>query len=636
MRFRPGDLRRVVWHLRRGGLQQVREWRRRSVLSRPPVHRAAGNAVARVRRRTGGGRKVSFQPMEVPDPSPRRRHTRVGVILDDFSTMAFQYEWSQLALSPDGWEKQLGETSIDLLFVESAWAGNGGQWRYKLTGSSGPSAELTALVGFCRSRGIPTAFWNKEDPVHYDDFLETAKLFEWIWTTDSDRIPAYRRDLGHDRIATLTFAAQPSVHNPIRSRVAASQRDVAFAGMFFRHKYPERRAQMELLLGGALDVSGKMQYGLEIFSRQLGGDERYQFPEPFAAHVVGQLDYRQMLSAYKGYKMFLNVNSVVESPTMCARRVFEIAASGSVVVSTASDALSNSFDDDEIPTVGSRDEAGHIVRALVRSDELRDRTVHKAQRKIWTHHTYSHRVESVLSRVLLDHNDATSLPTVSMCVSSNRPGQVRHVFETAARQEGVEVQLILLTHGFEVHGGEIRDLESEFGFKNVGVLSADAAAPLGECLNLCFRAAEGDIAAKMDDDDYYGPNYLLDQANSLMFSGADLVGKQCHYMYFRSSGATVVRFAEREHTFTSMVMGPTLVAPRQTFLDHPFEPVARGEDTALLRRLAAADGSIYSADRFNYWQMRSGGAHTWRAADSELLASGEVRFYGDPTAHVTV
>ncbi|GAB3526617.1 glycosyltransferase family protein [Arthrobacter monumenti] len=574
--------------------------------------------------------------MEVPDSKPVLDHIRAGVILDDFSTLAFQYEWTQMALSPETWEGQLAERSIDLLFVESAWAGNGGLWRYKLTGSRGPSPEVRDLVKYCRAHGIPTVFWNKEDPVHYGDFLQTAALFDWVWTTDSDRIPAYRRDLGHDQIGTLTFAAQPVVHNPIRGRLAEPRRDVAFAGMFFTHKYPERRAQMEILLGGAMDVSPKMRYGLEIFSRQLGGDERYQFPEPFSARVVGKLEYRQMLNAYKAYKAFLNVNSVVESPTMCARRVFEITAAGSAVVSTPSKALSNTFDDDEIPLVHDRDEAGHVVRALVQSTELRDRMVHKAQRKIWTQHTYAHRVATVLSTVLPEHTQAAGSPTVSMCVSSNRPEQLRHVFATAARQEGVDIQLVLLTHGFEIGPAEIRKLQSEFGVIDAKVLSASAATPLGNCLNLCFGAAEGHLAAKMDDDDYYGPNYLLDQANSLMFSGADLVGKQCHYMYFRSNEATVIRFPEREHTFTSMVMGPTLVAPRQMFIDYPFEPVARGEDTGFLRRLVNEGRGIYSTDRFNYWQMRSGGAHTWQAADRELLASGEVRFYGDPTAHVRV
>src|SRR5699024_10059801 len=141
-------------------------------------------------------------------------------------------------------------------------------------------------------------------------------------------LPRHREELGHDGIAVLPFAAQPAVHNPIRPQHGPQLPDVAFTGMYFAHQSPQRRAQMDLLLGGALDASARMDTGLEIFSRFLGDDERYQFPGELAARVVGSLSYDRMLTAYKAYKVFLNVNSVVTSPSMCARRIFEITASG--------------------------------------------------------------------------------------------------------------------------------------------------------------------------------------------------------------------------------------------------------------------------------------------------------------------
>ncbi len=105
---------------------------------------------------------------------------------------------------------------LDLLFVESAWHGNGDAWQYHLTGTSAPRPAIVELVQWCRDHGVPTVFWNKEDPVHYADFLDTARLFDHVWTTDSDRVPDYHRDLGHDRVGVLPFAAQQSLHNPIR------------------------------------------------------------------------------------------------------------------------------------------------------------------------------------------------------------------------------------------------------------------------------------------------------------------------------------------------------------------------------------------------------------------------------------
>ncbi|RAF64722.1 glycosyltransferase, partial [Burkholderia multivorans] len=140
-----------------------------------------------------------------------------------------------------------------------------------------------------------------------------------------------------------------AIHSPARPAKNFDVRDIAFADMYFAHKFQERREQMDLLLGAAANVSGRMEHGLEIFSRFLGDDEKYQFPGELGKRVVGSLPYPNLLTAYKHYKVFLNVNSVVDSPSMCARRIFEITAAGTPVVTTPSAATRVFFPTDEIP-----------------------------------------------------------------------------------------------------------------------------------------------------------------------------------------------------------------------------------------------------------------------------------------------
>ena len=91
-----------------------------------------------------------------------------------------------------------------------------------------------------------------------------------------------------------------------------------------------------------------------------------------------------------------------------------------------------------------------------------------------------------------------------------------------------------------------------------------------------------------------------------------------------------------EHRMTRFVMGPTITASREVFEAHPFEALNRGEDTAFLKAVSTAGGSIYSADRFNFCQYRKGEGHTWDASDEELAASGEIKFFGAPKEHITV
>lgn len=622
---RSQDLRRLLWHVRRGGLGQAR---RHLTRRRLDAARLEGSVHV-------GPDGLEVPPWPLPERAPRRPDLRVGVVLDDFSALAYRYEWDQVALTPQGWRAQVVEPRpLDLLFVESAWHGNGDAWQYHLAGPSAPRPALVELVAWCRDHGVPTVFWNKEDPAHYDDFLATARLFDHVLTTDEGRLPAYRRDLGHERVGLLPFAAQPAVHNPVRLPPDQHQsRDLLFGGMYFAHKFPERRAQMDLLLGAAERVSARMGTGLEIFSRYLGGDERYQFPAPLDARVVGSLDYARMLTATRAYKVVLNVNSVVDSPSMCARRVLEASACGTPVVSTPSAAIDRVFAGDEVLRVATPEEAEWTLRALVGSPEMRDRTVHLAQRRIWAAHTYGHRVDDVLAATGMATR-RRARPTVSALVSTNRPQQLDHVLSTLGAQVDVDLQVVLLAHGWDLPA-DVAERAAAHGVTDLVTLTAPSGLTLGECLNRLVTAADGDVVAKVDDDDLYGPHYLSDQLYALDFSGAEVVGKQAHHMYLEGQDVTILRFPDREHRYTDLVMGPTIVTGCDVARAHPFAAVGRGEDTGFLRDVVAGGGRVYSADRFSFLQMRhTSGLHTWEAGSTELLAGARVVGYGLMRSHV--
>lgn len=627
------NLRRGMWHLRVGGWNQFKTFQAR-MNPRPEFLHA--NASAFRSGRVGRKRAdLQFRPFSWDTRAPRRSDLTVAVILDEFSEISFQFEWNQVLLSRANWKNELRAQPVDFVFVESAWAGNSGEWRYQLTGASGPKPDFTALMDFCRATKIPTVFWNKEDPAHYEDFLDAARRFDVIFTTDSNRLEAYREDLEHDRIHVLPFAAQPVVHNPIRPKHGWRSRDVAFAGMYFANKFPERRDQLEVLLKGAIDATANQKPGLEIFSRVMNRSE-YEFPNEFKRYVVGSVSYLQMLTAYKAYRVFLNANSVVNSPSMCARRVFEITASGTPLLSTPSAAIPQYFSSDEITTVSTREEAARVTRALLRNPNIADRMVHRAQRKIWSQHTYSHRVERVVQSVIPARSRPVTPPNVSVVVSTIRPHLTGRLLQILGSQMEVELEVVLLTHGFEVPTPELDRMRKEAGLENLVMLSAGRDFSLGSCLNKCVDAAGGAVITKMDDDDYYGPYYLADQLNALSYSGAQVVGKQAHYMFLEGHNATVLRFPEKEHTFTHLVMGPTIMGGRDIFTDTPFIDVSIGEDSEFLRSIREQGGLIYAADRFNYCQYRGSGDHTWEIDPHEVLGSSGVEIFGPPTEHVTI
>lgn len=591
---------------------------------RKEVHRRVPALRPKVRLRT------SLPVFDLPDGPVVRPEIRAAVILDPFSSLALRYEWDQVEVRPGEWREQMSEPRLpDLLFVESAWQGNGGSWRLAMTATGAIRDELEELVEWAREHGVPTVFWNKEDPPNYERFIETARWFDHVLTVDADRLPDYRRDLGHDRVGLLPFGAQPRLHNPVL-RDHGRQHEVAFAGTYFTDKHPDRRAQVETVIRPAL------AHGLHVYSRMALEDKRYQFPPEFRSSVVGSLPYERMLAAYTSYKVFLNVNSVTTSPTMCARRLFELSAAQTPVISGPATSIEPFFGD-TITVSESAEETERALTVLLRHAEYRDRIALRAHRRVFDEHLYRHRVAEVLARIGRPVPDIDQ--SISAVVPTMRPEQLDNVLDFVAAQSHAQVELVLVTHGFEHDPADVARRAKDRGIETPVLRPADSSLTLGACMNLGVEAASGRYIAKMDDDNVYAEHYLRDLVRAFEYTDAVVVGKWAHYAHLTATGATLLRFPDAEHRYVKLVQGGTMILPRQVAAAEKFDDVPRRVDTTFLDKVRAAGGKVYSADRFNFVSIRSTSpdGHTWPITDMELLARrSTLAFYGDATTQATV
>lgn len=402
--------------------------------------------------------------------------------------------------------------------------------------------------------------------------------------------------------------------------------------MYFRDKYPERRKQLDILLPAA------QKFELDIFSRNDGVDPKYRFPEKFRSAVRPGIPYSQMLSAYHAYKVVINVNSVIDSSSMCARRVFEATACGAAVVTTPTAAITRFFGDDGLTLIEDEKTAYDYMRTLLRSDELRERRVHQAQRRIWENDTYTHRAREVMAAVGLEPQEQSQLDSCSIVVCTNRPDHVALIAENVARQNVDDLELIVVTHGFHAEPEEFLSCEGSERIAHLTVVEADVSSTLGENLNRGFEATTGDYVFRMDDDDFYGSNYVRDQLHAIKFSRAALVGKAETYIYFEEANATFLTFPGKAHRYTDFVRGATFAGPRKTFVDFKFKEQRLGEDSNFIDQVKRAGGKIYSSDRFNYIVNRMGdkSRHTWTVADANLMGTGEMKFIGNDPKQVEI
>ena len=312
---------------------------------------------------------------------------KVACVLDEFSYSSFRHEANFMQLSVENYKSEIINFKPDILFIESAWRGKDGKWGSKVGHAD---YEILDLLNWCKENDVPTAFWNKEDPVHFKSFLNVAKLFNFVFTTDIDCIQRYKQALGHNRVFCLPFAFQPKAHNPLEEFTRIE--GLCFAGAYYK-KYRHRNKDFENILNPLSDL-----FKIDIYDRNyLDDNQDYSFPEKFSKFIVGTLDFEDISLAYKGYDIGLNLNTIKNSQTMFARRVFELIASNTLVFSNYSRGVKLLFGD----LVFSSDSGNEILSQYNRlSPTELEKLKLNALRKVFKFHTYEHRFRHILSKII--------------------------------------------------------------------------------------------------------------------------------------------------------------------------------------------------------------------------------------------
>jgi glycosyltransferase involved in cell wall biosynthesis len=339
---------------------------------------------------------------------------KVAFIGDTFTSDTFLPELDAIRITPQNWRDVYSQFSIDALFIESAWQGNDQSWEgivgYYDDETHRPIVEL---IEHNRLLGTPVMFWNKEDPVHFNRFKKTAALCDYVFTTDARMIVDYNElpDNNIKTVASAPFSAQPILHNPVPS-TRQLEDTIAYGGTYYGDKYATRKQGLDFLFYESAP------YGLAIYERKHNDpNSPYRLPERFKRYARESLSYPEMCQAYKAHPIHLNGNSVTDSPSMFSRRVVEIAASGSSVLSSAGRGVDETMAG-LIPTVEDPDDANHILQRWKHSEEGRHRELWDALRHVNQAHTSAHRLTYML-RVAGLQVRSPELPKVAVQCSSS-------------------------------------------------------------------------------------------------------------------------------------------------------------------------------------------------------------------------
>ena len=202
-------------------------------------------------------------------------------------------------------------------------------------------------------------------------------------------------------------------------------------------------------------------------------------------------------------------------------------------------------------------------------------------------------------------------PRVSVLLPTRRPDQVEFALRQVARQRGVSVEVVLVTHGFTADPAVLDSHRAAASDVPLTVIEAPADQLFGAILNTAAAAAAGDVLLKMDDDDWYGRDFAADLLLARSYSGADIVGTPPEFTYVEPL-RTTVRRQDATEAYRPIVAGGTMMIDRGTFAAvGGFRETRKFVDAGLLAAVREAGGTVYRSHGHGYVLRRGAQGHTW-------------------------
>jgi SAM-dependent methyltransferase/glycosyltransferase involved in cell wall biosynthesis len=264
---------------------------------------------------------------------------KIGIVTDVYMYNFYKDVFQEVQyLSPSNYERVMKETHFDVILYVTCWRGiEDDEWRGVKFREPAAKA-LRAILERGRVLGSKLVFQSIEDPSNFDYFLEIAQCFDYVFTSDLECVERYKAACGHDRVFYGEYGANPQLNNPIGCRRNAL--NVAFFAGSWAGRYKERCEDMETMFDSILSSGGK----LVIADRNFGsGGEELRYPARFRDSIVPPVEHKLLQSMHKLFRYNLNFNSIKNSPTMCAMRVYELQAMGVGILSNYARSVFNNF-----------------------------------------------------------------------------------------------------------------------------------------------------------------------------------------------------------------------------------------------------------------------------------------------------
>lgn len=496
--------------------------------------------------------RIHYYSPLIPPVKPRKKELntelKIALIGSDRLYNGFRFEADVFLLTEENWKEALKYLEFDFLLVESCLESTTGHWEYAQIEGSEKNQKLKNLVEFAKEKSIPTVYWFTHDHVYHDNYKIISSIFDYVFCADTEEVILLEKE-GIDAII-LPPAVQPVLFNPFREYAYydALNINLLFDGWADIYRFGDQLMVLEELKIYGLKIIDSKK---EIFHKKIS-----YIPE-LADVVLGSVSNITRQTLLKYSKNVVSFDNSLLTKTSQQWDALEVAASRVVQLHRGIFEVNDIRKNIVVENKTDPD----IIQKLIHFEEnelFREKLAHKAWRNVNLQHTYNHRLVSICEKLKITHNNKKE-KKASLITPTYRVDYIEKVIRTFESQTYKNKELNIIYNGFdEIPPDILNNIQ-----KNVSITisSLHPETSVGECLNYGNAISKGDYCFRIDDDDDYGPQYILDMMLHLSAVESNYFGRFPIYYYLESDG----KIHKRKRAAKQLVIVPANILRKEEF-----------------------------------------------------------------------
>lgn len=545
--------------------------------------------------------------------NPLKKQQSSGLIIATIASKKINYCLSfdviVVELEKGNWEQKIIENNIDFLLVQTD-IGRHEIWSpSKLSNNS--SFSLPSICNYCKNQNIPTVLWDTEEYLHYPLISSYAINFDKIFVADPISKENYDNDLNIEAIR-LNLAIQPTLHNPLRNEGQSFERySLLFDGWADIVEYPISYKFLKKIAVFGLNI---------VESRYLLNSNKLNDTPDFIQNILGCTSYEQLLSVYRYYKAIIIHKNTLSSLSTLASQALEAVCCGCYIVYIGD--FNRLIPPELYISTINEGEAQKRLDYILNNEEIRQRETHRIRRKLYGEHTYSHRLNTICESIGIPYKHEEK-PKVSIITPTKRPENLKKCISNYMRQSYANKELIIIVNTDNVKPEIVNEMICKY--PNIRHYILHQENNIGICLNHGIENSTGEIWFKMDDDDYYGANYITDFIHLKKAADFNFFGKPTAYIYLEKDNQIYLfrNAIKSQHVIGSSKVPHLCGATIGGFTNEPlrFSSFRRSSvDTEFKKEAKRNNYTIITGDIWNFIAYRSSdkAEHTWQEDDQYL------------------